>query len=166
MPLGLTQTVTAVKLPNSDSAITATSVSINNFDIESVTAVSTAQANSYPGAVARIYVKYYSNNAMFTGFYYVTQSVAAIITASGGYLITLNVLQTTNGNPTPLSQGAGNVYGISTLTIVNYAAATAKQITQYPNAATQIFKKYYMGSQQLTGTMIVTQTPTAILALT
>lgn len=137
-------------------------------DWDSATACTAADTAAYPGAATSISVRYWRKNQQLTGNYLVVETVSAIQTAATtavpNALQTVHVVQFSTGLPAPLSTGAGTVYIIQNSLTDSITAATAAQIVTYPNALTQINKRYWSNASQGTGTMIVTETVAAVIA--
>jgi len=162
--LGLVQSLTVIKDVNGVYTAAGIATGIQNLDIDSATACTAAQIASYPNAVTAVDIRYYSNSQQLTGTIFVTQTVAAIVTASSGYLQSVHLVQLSNGSPAPLSTTTGTLYAIANNQIKTVKAATAAQIVTYPNALTQINKIYYKQAQTLTGTAICTEAVSVVLA--
>jgi uncharacterized protein (UPF0333 family) len=139
---------------------------IINWD--SATAATAAQIAAYPGAATQISVRYWRKNQQLTGTYLVVEAVSAIQTAATtavpNALQTVHVVQNADGSAAPGSGGAGTIYIIQNSLTDSITAATTAQIATYPNALTQINKRYWSNASQGTGTMIVTEAVAAVLA--
>lgn len=137
---------------------------LQNLLIDSVTAASAAQIAQFPGAVSQLEVRYWRGAQQLTGIVLATNTVANILTGSAGMFQSVHIVQFSTGLPAPLSGSTGTVYLINNQLIDSIIAATSTQIATYPNALTQINKRYWSNSAQFTGTMIVTETVAAVLA--
>ncbi len=168
------QLVTVLQYPDLTIPTAPVQIAIQNMDIDSATAPSAKQLVQFPTAIIQVSSRYFRNNQQLTGTYIISTvgtttsssaaALAALVTAGNGILQAVHLVQLTNGSAAAGSGGAGTLYVLNNLQFDELAPATAKQIVTYPNALTQIKKRYYSNAAQFTGAAICTESLATVQA--